>query len=229
MDRAVADLDEEPIWRGEGERGPDLVVRVTEDQRVAVNFLAEPAADALYVEHLRGSGLDESDQRAVRAHRSHGRCSFMDTDAVVEPSDRMGAVYKVAARLSAMDGIAVLAPESGVFALGLRPEHVDGRLEQGVPPLDLWIQVEMTGEDRARSVGAPAAGALDVELVGVTGMSPDEVFDSVLGAVAYMERIRRELIPGETLHIGSQPFRWIALKGKKDLVVLQREEGSEEG
>ena len=71
VEAALEDLGGDRIWRGENERGPDLVVRVDVDHRVAINLVGAPAPAETFADHLKGSGIEESDQQAILIHGSH--------------------------------------------------------------------------------------------------------------------------------------------------------------
>ena len=211
-------------WHEEHELGATYAFSVElEGGIIGVSVIGGPLERELYDKPLETSGLPDDDRQAIEGHGTHARIVFMEERGdPIEPVLRMTHVYRIAARLSTMDGVAVLAPGSGVFVMGLGPEHVDNTIDDEVPPLDMWIAVEKTGDDVAKSVGAKIVGIPEVELTGIGLLDAETTFCTVMDALLYLRRIRRELVPGEVLHIGRQPWDWMTLKGPEGLVKMKR-------
>jgi hypothetical protein len=193
-----------------------------EGQHIAVSIIGAAIDPEMYGKILDDAGLAPEDREVIESHGSHARVISMKSDEVFEPADRMWLVYRVAARLSGLDGGAILAPASGVFVLGLDTEYVDSRRDDNVPPMDLWVQVVMEKSGEARSIGASVVGVPEVSLSEITGMDPEEIFTSIMGTLVYIRQIRRPLVTGESLHIGNQYWEWKVVSNEDELVRLQR-------
>jgi hypothetical protein len=224
VEDALQDLSPKLQWLEEHETEVSRALSVhLGDQQLAVTLWGQPLAPELYQEMLTDSGLQAEDQEQIANHGSHVRIVSMKSEAVAEPVERMGLVYRVAARLASLDGLAVLAPGSGVFVCGLLPEHVDTPLSQEVPPLDLWVQVEMHGDDEAKTQGTTLLGLPELELHGVGLLPPEAIFATTMDVLLYLRRIRRDFVPGETMHVGRQPWQWVADKCTTGQVILRRQ------
>lgn len=229
IEAVLADLGANLQWREEHEIAHTRALSLKlNDAEIALSVIGAPMEPELYTELLEMSGLSQEDKAAILGHGSHARVVYMDEETPVEPVNRMTAVYQVATRLGRMDGVAVLAPASGVFVLGLTPEHLDEAIEREIPPLDLWVAVEMKDDDHASTTGATHIGLPELELSGVGILDPDSIYSTVLDILLYLRRIRRELVPGETLHVGQQPWSWITMRGSDDLVKLRRIDADQE-
>lgn len=229
IETALQDLGGQLTWHEEHEIGASYALSLTiDDAVIGLSVIGGPLERDLYEQAIELSGLQDEDKKAIESHGSHSRIVFMESGAeVVEPVICMTHVYRVAARLSALDGVAVLAPGSGVLILGLKPEHVDRSVDDEVPPLDMWVAVEMLSDDVAKTTGAATVGIPEVELSGVGLLDADATFSTAMDALLYLRRIRRELVPGEVLHIGQQPWDWMAIKAPEGLVKLKRVDPNE--
>jgi len=193
-----------------------------EGQHLAISFLKAPLVPALYHDLLDASGLEDDDRQQIEAHGSHVRVISMKTGEIVEPADRIWLVYRAAVRLAGLGQGAVLAPLSGVFVMGVDPSYVDSRREENVPPMDLWVQVELGQDGVARSRGAGIGGIPEVELSGIAELEPDQIYSSVMDTLVFLRQIRRFLVAQETVHIGRQPWQWEVTEGEETLVKLNR-------
>lgn len=222
---SLTDLEGDYFWLEENETKHTYALNARiGDATVAISIVGAPLDAEMYLPYLEVAGLDKADTEAIKRHGSHSRIVFMDEEDPIEPVNRMALVYQVAARLYTLDGVAVLAPASGVFVIGIEPEHIEKPLERDVPPLDMWIAVEKTEDDKVKTIGADYIGIPNIELEGIGLLSPESTFSTVMDVLVYLRRIRRELIPGETLHVGTQPWNWLTMKGTKKLVKLRRVE-----
>jgi hypothetical protein len=223
VEAALGDIGATLQWHEEHELESTLALSILiEDIHVGVSIVAAPLPPALYEKHLAASGLDAGDQERVAAHGSHARIISMKTETPAEPADRMWMVYRVAVRLCGLGGVAVLAPASGVFALGVDTAYVDARRDDNVPPMDLWVQAEMGTDGIARSRGAFVSGVPDVELSGLDVMEPGEIYSTIMDMLVFLRQIRRELVTGESLHVGAQGWDWKVTTGDKELVKFVR-------
>lgn len=224
VEAALCDLTGAVLtWHEEHELESTRALSVfIESQHIAVSIIAAPLPREMYAEPLNASGLEGEDRGRIENHGSHVRVISMKTQEIIEPADRMWMVYRIAARLADMDRGVILAPASGVFVMDLDIGYVDTRTDDNVPPMDLWIGVEMGKDGVARSVGAGVAGVPEVELGELGEMPPEEIYSSVMHALVYLRQIRRELVPGESLHIGYQPWLWEVKSGDADRIHLER-------
>jgi len=220
---SLTDLQGKYTWQEEHELEGTMALSIEFAQaNIGVSFFGAPLEERLYLPMLETAGLDETDVEAIKNHGSHARLVFMEEAEPIEPVERMGRVYRVAARLNSLDGLAVLAPGSGVFVIGITSEHVDKPLEAEVPPLDMWVTVEKKGDDVARSVGASVIGIPEVELEGVGILDAENTFTTVLDVLLYIRRIRRPFVEGEILHVGMQPWNWLAEESSKERMKFRR-------
>lgn len=223
IEEALGDLGAVLQWHEEHELDSTLALSLLiENIHIGVSVIAASLGPALYEKDLAASGLDHADRNRISAHGSHARVVSMKTETPAEPADRMWMVYRVAARLCALDGTAILAPASGVFVLGVDKEYVDSRRDDNVPPMDLWVQVEMGRDGIVRSRGALVSGVPEVALAGIEGLAPAEIYSTMMDVLVFLRQIRRELIPGEALHVGEQAWDWTVTSGDKDLVSFER-------
>lgn len=228
VEAALAECCSGLSWHEEHETERGLAATVNlGDSQVALSILAIKLEPDLYADPLEVSGLSAEEKAMIEGHGSHARLVYIDESAPVEAVDRMALVYRVASRIAALDGVAVLAPASGVFILGLQPEHVDEAMKNETPPLDMWVALEKTEEDVVRTVGASYLDLPEVEAEGIGILDPETTFSTVMDVLLYLRRIRRELIPGETLHVGDQPFRWMTMRSSDGSLRLRRVELNE--
>ena len=226
LESALEGLASGFVWRKEHEAGGILALEVAiGDSKIALSLIGEALEPKMYEDALEVSGLAPKEVEAIENHAAHARIVYLEEEEPVEAVLRMTLIYQIAARLTQLGSIAILAPASGVFVLGLKPEFMDKPEDPEVPPLDLWVAVEKVSDDKARSVGATQLNIPDVELDGIGILGAEAIFSTVMDMILYLRRIRRELVPGETVHIGRQPFKWFTMRSKdKKLIKLRRVE-----
>lgn len=224
FEKALEDLGAQLTWHEEHEIGASYALSLTMNGAViGLSVVGGPLERDLYAQAVELSGLPDDEKKAIESHGSHARIVFMESvEELVEPVICMTHVYRVAARLCMHDGVAVLAPGSGVLILGLESEHVDRSIEDEIPPLDMWIAVEKLSDDVVKSTGAAIVGIPEVELRGIGILDAETTFSTMMDTLLYLRRIRRELVPGEILHIGRQPWDWMAIKSPEGLLKLKR-------